>query len=130
MAGGLALANLTDPDRIWSEATVRLRAEIGDGPFSSYIAPSAVRADAAGQLILVTPTAYARDWVRKNALRRMNELWLGLDGLSRRLEVRCRAEVGSPAPATATGVHAAANDAPASEASLLATVAPVTAARP
>ena len=49
MAGGLALANLTDPDRIWSEATVRLRAEIGDGPFSSYIAPSAVRADAAGQ---------------------------------------------------------------------------------
>ena len=101
MAGGLALANLTDPDRIWSEATVRLRAEIGDGPFSSYIAPSAVRADAAGQLILVTPTAYARDWVRKNALRRMNELWLGLDGLSRRLDVRCRAEVGSPAPATA-----------------------------
>ncbi|HCQ53670.1 MAG TPA: chromosomal replication initiator protein DnaA, partial [Brevundimonas diminuta] len=48
-----------------------------------------------GNLILVTPTAYARDWVRKNALRRMNELWLGLDGLSRRLEVRCRAEMGS-----------------------------------
>ncbi len=127
MAGGLALANLTDPDRIWSEATVRLRAEIGDGPFSSYIAPSAVRADAAGQLILVTPTAYARDWVRKNALRRMNELWLGLDGLSRRLEVRCRAEVGSPAPATATGVHAVANDAAASlPAAMSGTVAPVT----
>lgn len=92
---------LTDPDRIWSEASLRLRAEIGDGPFSSYIAPSAVRADSAGQLILVTPTAYARDWVRKNALRRMNELWLGLDGLSRRLDVRCRAEVGSAPPASA-----------------------------
>jgi len=101
--GGLAVANLTDPDRIWNEAAVRLRAEIGEGPFSSYIAPSAVRIDGAGQLILVTPTAYARDWVRKNALRRMNELWLGLDGLSRRLDVRCRAEVGSPAPASATG---------------------------
>jgi chromosomal replication initiator protein len=92
---------MTDPDRIWSEASVRLRAEIGDGPFSSYIAPSAVRLDNAGGLILVTPTAYARDWVRKNALRRMNELWLGLDGLSRRLEVRCRAEVGSAPPASA-----------------------------
>jgi len=92
---------MTDPDRIWNEASVRLRAEIGDGPFSSYIAPSAVRVDSAGQLILVTPTAYARDWVRKNALRRMNELWLNLDGLNRRLDVRCRAEVGSVPPASA-----------------------------
>ena len=101
MAGGVNGSNMTDPDRIWNEASVRLRAEIGDGPFSSYIAPSAVRVDSSGQLILVTPTAYARDWVRKNALRRMNELWLGLDGLNRRLDVRCRAEVGSAPPASA-----------------------------
>jgi len=94
------MAGMTDPDRIWTEAAGRLRSEIGEGPFSSYIAPSAVRADGSGQLILVTPTAYARDWVRKNALRRMNELWLGLDGLSRRLDVRCRAEMGSVAPAS------------------------------
>ncbi|WP_414631349.1 chromosomal replication initiator protein DnaA [Brevundimonas sp. UBA2416] len=95
MTGSAQMAGMTDPDRIWTEAAGRLRSEIGEGPFSSYIAPSAVRADGAGQLILVTPTAYARDWVRKNALRRMNELWLGLDGLSRRLDVRCRAEMGS-----------------------------------
>ncbi|XLP34859.1 chromosomal replication initiator protein DnaA [Brevundimonas vesicularis] len=95
------MTGMTDPDRIWTEAAGRLKAEIGDGPFSSYIAPSAVRVDSNGNLILVTPTAYARDWVRKNALRRMNELWLGLDGLSRRLDVRCRAEVGSVPPATA-----------------------------
>ncbi|MGZ9099789.1 MAG: chromosomal replication initiator protein DnaA [Brevundimonas sp.] len=100
MTGSALMAGMTDPDRIWTEAAGRLRSEIGEGPFSSYIAPSAVRADGAGQLILVTPTAYARDWVRKNALRRMNELWLGLDGLSRRLDVRCRAEMGSVAPAS------------------------------
>ncbi len=100
MIGGAQMAGLTDPDRIWTEAAGRLRSEIGEGAFSSYIAPSAVRADGSGQLILVTPTAYARDWVRKNALRRMNELWLGLDGLSRRLDVRCRAEMGSVAPAS------------------------------
>ena len=51
------MAGMTDPDRIWTEAAGRLRNEIGEGPFSSYIAPSAVRADGAGQLILVTPTA-------------------------------------------------------------------------
>jgi len=118
---------LTDPDRIWNEASVRLRAEIGDGPFSSYIAPSAVRADSAGQLILVTPTAYARDWVRKNALRRMNELWLGLDGLSRRLDVRCRAEVGSAPPASAliSGVSASGVSAAAVSAGVPAGVATV-----
>ncbi|QTC91363.1 chromosomal replication initiator protein DnaA [Brevundimonas goettingensis] len=122
--GGLAVTSMTDPDRIWTEAAGRLRAEIGEGPFSSYIAPSAVRADGAGQLILVTPTAYARDWVRKNALRRMNELWLGLDGLSRRLEVRCRAEVGSPAPATAV-VQGVVDTVVAAAAIPAATVAPV-----
>ncbi len=119
MAGNAAEMRLTDPDRIWDEAAARLRAEIGEGPFSSYIAPSAVRADAAGRLILVTPTAYARDWVRRNALRRMNELWLGLDGLSRRLDVRCRAEFGSPAPSISAGSGQAAPAQPR------ATVAPV-----
>lgn len=112
MAGGLAMTGMTDPDRIWSEAAGRLRAEIGEGPFSSYIAPSAVRTDSAGNLVLVTPTAYARDWVRKNALRRMNELWLGLDGLSRRLDVRCRAEVGSIPPAAAVAANPALQPAP------------------
>ena len=125
MAGGAQMAGMTDPDRIWTEAAGRLRSEIGEGAFSSYIAPSAVRTDSAGQLILVTPTAYARDWVRKNALRRMNELWLGLDGLARRLEVRCRAEMGSTPPAS----QVAAERAPAATGNVvampMATVAPV-----
>ena len=126
--GGLALANMTDPDRIWNEASLRLRAEIGDGPFSSYIAPSAVRIDGGGQLILVTPTGYARDWVRKNALRRLNELWLGLDGLSRRLEVRCRAEVTSapPASAMASAVAMQALSVPGEQTPVAPTVGPVT----
>jgi chromosomal replication initiator protein len=119
---------MTDPDRIWNEASLRLRAEIGDGPFSSYIAPSAVRIDGGGQLILVTPTGYARDWVRKNALRRLNELWLGLDGLSRRLEVRCRAEVTSapPASAMASAVAMQALSVPGEQTPVAPTVGPVT----
>ena len=129
----MSASGMTDPDRIWTEASGRLRAEIGEGPFSSYIAPSAVRADGAGRLILVTPTAYARDWVRKNALNRMNELWLGLDGLSRRLEVRCRAELGSAPPSAALAAQASSLQASSLQASSalslvaapVATVAPV-----
>ncbi|WP_292260170.1 chromosomal replication initiator protein DnaA [Brevundimonas sp.] len=121
------MSGMTDPDRIWTEAALRLRAEIGEGPFSSYIAPSAVRMDGAGQLVLVTPTAYARDWVRKNALRRMNELWLGLDGLHRRLDVRCRAEVGSAPPAAALAASASPVQPMALSAALAAPMAaPVT----
>ena len=129
MMGGARMAvGMTDPDHIWTEAAGRLRAEIGEGAFSSYIAPSAVRVDGSGQLILVTPTAYARDWVRKNALRRMNELWLGLDGLSRRLDVRCRAEMGSTPPASAIAAGRVSADLAASGnvvAMPLATVPPV-----
>ena len=116
---------MTDPDRIWTEAAGRLRGEIGEGAFSSYIAPSAVRIDGAGQLILVTPTAYARDWVRKNALRRMNELWLGLDGLNRRLDVRCRAEMGSTPPASQVAAGRAPTHSGNVVAMPMATVAPV-----
>lgn len=125
MASGTGRLETTDLDRIWGEASVRLRAEIGDGPFNSYVAPSAVRVDSAGQLILVTPTAYARDWVRKNALRRMNELWLGLDGLSRRLDVRCRAEVGSAPPATAISAGNVLDATPRLAALATPTVAPI-----
>ena len=96
---------MTDPNRIWNEASLRLRAEIGDGPFSSYIAPSAVRMDSAGQLILVTPTAYARDWVRKNALRRMNELWLGLALMSGHLDELEPADLASVLEAISTEVN-------------------------
>lgn len=123
------MAGMTDPDRIWTEAAGRLRGEIGEGAFSSYIAPSAVRVDGGGQLILVTPTAYARDWVRKNALRRMNELWLGLDGLARRLDVRCRAEMGSTPPASQVAAGRAAPPVSPSGSNVVsmpsATVAPV-----
>lgn len=120
---------MTDPDRIWTEAAGRLRGEIGEGAFSSYIAPSAVRVDGGGQLILVTPTAYARDWVRKNALRRMNELWLGLDPQARRLDVRCRAEMGSTPPASQVAAGRAAPPVSAGGSNVVpmpsATVAPV-----
>jgi chromosomal replication initiator protein len=83
-----------------------------------------VRLDGAGQLVLVTPTGYARDWVRKNALRRLNELWLGLDGLSRRLEVRCRADMPAVTPSVIAATPAVAPS-PARPAMPAPTVGPV-----
>ncbi|MDO1559279.1 chromosomal replication initiator protein DnaA [Brevundimonas sp. 2R-24] len=97
--GDVGQANGASPDQIWSGVARILREELGDGPFSSYIAPSGVRQNAAGQVHVVTPTAYARDWIRRHALRRINELWAAQDGLRRRLDAKCRAEYEAENPA-------------------------------
>jgi chromosomal replication initiator protein len=46
---------------------------------------------------LVTPTGFARDWIRRNASRRVAELWAANDPLNRPLDLKCRAEVEVPA---------------------------------
>ncbi|HYF22111.1 MAG TPA: chromosomal replication initiator protein DnaA [Caulobacteraceae bacterium] len=83
---------VTPPEAVWTKVSAALRGELGEGPFNSYVAPSAVRQGFTGSLYLVTPTAYARDWFKRNALRRTNELWLQNDPSGRRLDVRSRVE--------------------------------------
>ncbi|MGN6364596.1 chromosomal replication initiator protein DnaA [Asticcacaulis taihuensis] len=69
-----------------------LRKELGEGPFNSYVAPSSVRTGPYGDPVLVTPTAYARDWISRNAARRAQELWTQHDPDSRVLEIKSRVE--------------------------------------
>lgn len=88
----------TPPEDVWGQVARTLRAELGDGAFSSYVEPARLRVGPAGALFLVTPTAYARDWLKKNAMGRINELWAAHDGLSRRLEARARAEYEAENP--------------------------------
>jgi chromosomal replication initiator protein len=100
----------TPPDAVWTKVADVLRGELGEGPFNSYVAPSSVRPGFSGDLCLVTPTAYARDWVRRNAMRRMCDLWTQHDPSGRRLEVKSRAEYETDAP-KADGAEASAGPA-------------------
>ena len=68
------LEAVTPAETVWTKVAAALRGELGEGAFNSYVAPSAVREGYSGAVCLVTPTAYARDWVRRNALRRVAEL--------------------------------------------------------
>ena len=117
------------PEEMWAKVAQTLRVELGDGPFGSYIAPSGVRQGRTGELNLVTPTAYARDWIRRNALRRINELWSGQDALRRRLDAKSRAEfeAENPGVSTSFAVPAAASvqAGPADGGLVTPTVAPV-----
>jgi len=95
------------PESVWSKVAVVLRRELGEGPYNSYVAPSSVRSGPFGDPVLVTPTAYARDWISRNAIRRAQELWSQHDPDARVLDVRCRAEFEDQAKAAPVYAEAA-----------------------
>ncbi|MGA9659481.1 MAG: chromosomal replication initiator protein DnaA [Asticcacaulis sp.] len=80
------------PETVWTKVAATLRRELGEGPFNSYVAPSSVRPGLYGDPVLVTPTAYARDWIARNAARRAQELWTQFDPDARVLDIKSRVE--------------------------------------
>jgi chromosomal replication initiator protein len=98
---------------VWGKVASALRAELGDGPYNSYVAPSALRQTRCGELCVVTPTATGRDWVKRNALRRMNELWRREDSAGRRLEVKSKVEFESENGSEARSAAGLSADPPA-----------------
>ncbi len=80
------------PEAVWTKVADTLRGELGEGPFNSYIATSDVRPGSSGSLYVVTRTAYARDWVKKNAIDRVEQLWVQHDPAGRRIGLRSRDE--------------------------------------
>ncbi|HZC15625.1 MAG TPA: chromosomal replication initiator protein DnaA [Caulobacteraceae bacterium] len=92
--GGLAGQTMggSAPGEVWTRAAAALRGELGDATYGSWLGQAALREAADGALALVTPTATARDWVRRNAWRRISELWGKADPLHRPLELKSRVE--------------------------------------
>ena len=84
---------------VWIKTSHLLRAELGDDAYGSWLAQAALRPSAEGKLCLVTPTGIARDWIRRNAWRRIGEVWAANDPEGRVLQLKSRieyeAEVGS-----------------------------------
>ena len=65
---------------------------MGEDTFGSWIAPARLRRGRGGRLVVVTPTGLARDWIKRNAWRRLGELWSLNDPQSRRLDLKSRLE--------------------------------------
>jgi len=89
---------MTRPEDVWGQVSSALRAEIGDGAHTSYVQPARVRVAGDGGLFLVTPTAYACDWLNRHAMRRINELWSSFDAEHRSVAARARAEYEAENP--------------------------------
>lgn len=92
-ASNLAVANAPVPaPTIWARTSGTLKSELGEGAFGSWLARAVLETRADGALCLVTHTGVARDWVRRYAWRRIEELWAALDPASRALSLKSRAE--------------------------------------
>ena len=95
----------------WSKACAALRGELGDDTFGSWIAPALLRAGPRGEMVVVTPTGLARDWIKRNAWRQISELWSQHDPEHRALDLKSRVEfereVG-PEPEAAPAAEATA----------------------
>ena len=79
----------------WSKACAALRCELGEDTFGSWIAPASLRPGTSGDMVVVTPTGLARDWIKRNAWRRIDELWSQHDPEHRRLHLKSRTEFES-----------------------------------
>jgi chromosomal replication initiator protein len=89
--GGL----VSNDGTVWNEACRALRGELGEAAYGSYLAPASLRRGRGGRLVLVTPTGFARDWLRRNAWPRIGEVWRECDPQHRPLGLVSRAEFES-----------------------------------
>ena len=78
---------------VWVQACVALRREFGEATFGSWIGQAKLLEDSSGGVVLVTPTGIAADWIRRNAWRRIAELWAVHDPQGRRLNLKSRVEL-------------------------------------
>jgi chromosomal replication initiator protein len=91
--GNLAMAISSTPaGAAWNKAANTLRCEIGDAAFGSWLAPAALKSNREGEVFLVATTGLAKNWIRRYAWRRIEELWAAHDSEGRQLILKSRDE--------------------------------------
>ena len=100
------------PEALWEGVRARLRAELGDATFNSWLRTLTLVSHDGDRVTLAAPTRFQRDWVHNHYARRIEGAWL---------------EVGAPAVAIDV-VVAIAEPTPAAEGPAAVPAAP--AARP
>ncbi len=99
----------------WERIENRMRAEIGDAAYQSWLKPMTVRGVRAGRLRVSVPTRFMRDWIVAHYVDRLGALWReenpDIDGV----DIFVQAERARPL-GPAAKKDAAAEAAPAQEA--------------
>src|SRR3989338_9040676 len=88
----------------WRDICARLRGEVGDTAWQSWLKPMAVKVFEDGKVRLSVPTRFMRDWVLDNYADRIAKLWREVSPAVQGLDVLVQAERNAtlakpPAPA-------------------------------
>src|SRR5436190_18713301 len=83
----------SQPGSVWVKACATLKSELGEATFGSWVAQASLLEEPNGALTLVTPTGIAADWIRRNAWRRIAEIWAENDPKGRRLNLKSKLEL-------------------------------------
>lgn len=111
----------------WQKVRGRLREEVGDAAFTSWVQPMSLGGVRDGAVRLSVPTRFMRDWVLTHYAERIRALWAGENPAVRAVDVVVAANDAPAAPAVA---EAPAVESPAAAPSAAARPAPVEAAAP
>jgi chromosomal replication initiator protein len=71
----------------WERVRARLRAEYGDAAFNSWLKPLALGPARNGQVTLLAPTRFMRDWVASHYRERVRAFWQGENGAVREIDI-------------------------------------------
>jgi chromosomal replication initiator protein len=88
----------------WEAISGRLRTEIGEAAYQSWLKPMVVRGLTEGVVEISVPTRFMRDWVVAHYSERLGDLWKGENGDVQKVDVVVRPETrakpaAAPAPA-------------------------------
>ena len=59
----------------WTRVRARLRSDVGDAAYNSWLKPLTLGDFNAGRLRVAVPTRFMRDWIEQNYGPRLGELW-------------------------------------------------------
>ena len=91
----------------WGRVRGRLRVEVGEAAFRSWLQPLALLAVREGCVRMAVPTRFMRDWVQTNYAERIKELWAEEDTVMAGIEIvvqppaRPQPKPGDPKPGDA-----------------------------
>jgi chromosomal replication initiator protein len=71
----------------WARVRGRLRAEVGEAAFRSWLKPLTLLSAKKGVVRMAVPTRFMRDWVRSNYAERISALWGEEDDVVRKIEI-------------------------------------------
>jgi chromosomal replication initiator protein len=71
----------------WARVRGRLRAEVGEAAFRSWLKPLTLVGAKDGVVRMAVPTRFMRDWVRSNYVERISALWGDENNVVREVEI-------------------------------------------